>query len=258
MRVVSTTSKGINTHIPGTVQKSAYGEFFDGESRPAVADDDWSFLQITNSLRAPRRLVDGLQRRWRRERRRRVVGRAYDMALEIAQVIPSGRQVLDVGCGNGFIAHHLSALLGSKVVGIDLSAHTSAPITYQPYNGVRFPVTDQTFDAILLCYVLHHAQDVRAILAEIRRTLRGEGLVVIYEDMPETMIDQAVCWSHNLQWRRRTGPCTFRLPAEWLALFQSAGFKITGERRLSRWRNVTHPVSRRMFVLQLNAATDHC
>src|SRR6185295_1299762 len=67
-------------------------------------------------------LLDGIQRRWRRSRRRRKVGRAYDMAREIARAIPAASRVLDVGCGNGFIAHHLTATLGTNVVGIDLDA----------------------------------------------------------------------------------------------------------------------------------------
>ena len=37
---------------------------------------------------------------------------AYDMAKEIALYVPAGQRVLDVGCGSGYIAHHLSALLG--------------------------------------------------------------------------------------------------------------------------------------------------
>src|SRR5712671_259189 len=61
-----------------------------------------------------------LCRRWRRERRRRQVGRAFDMALEVARIVPRHAEVLDVGCGNGFLAHHLSAMLGRNVVGIDL------------------------------------------------------------------------------------------------------------------------------------------
>ena len=51
-------------------------------------------------------LVNGIMRRLKRERRRRKVGRAYDMALEIARAVPHGSEILDVGCGNGFIAHN--------------------------------------------------------------------------------------------------------------------------------------------------------
>src|SRR2546421_13102845 len=106
-----------------------------------------------------KRICEGLRRRWLRERRRRKVGRAYDMALEIARVIPRGSEVLDIGCGNGFIAHHLSALLGTSVVGIDVMDATHAPIDYRQYDGREFPVADNSVDAVLLCYVLHHAQD---------------------------------------------------------------------------------------------------
>src|SRR5881394_720703 len=99
-------------------------------------------------------VIHGMKRRWLRERRRRKVGRAYDMALEIARVIPRGSDVLDVGCGNGFIAHHLSAMLGTSVIGIDVSNATDAPIDFRSFDGVRFPVGDNSVDAVLLCYVL--------------------------------------------------------------------------------------------------------
>ena len=194
-------------------------------------------------------LISGLKRRWTRERRRRKVGRAYDMALEIARVIPRGAKVLDVGCGSGFIAHHLSAMLGAGVIGTDLGSRAEASIDYQRYDGRQFPVPDDSFDAVTLCYVLHHAQDVKLMLNEIRRVLREGGLAVIYEDIPRTWWDKGVCWIHNRQWRGRTGPCTFRLESEWRKLFEASGFEIVSERPLSRWRNLTHPVRRRFYVL---------
>jgi ubiquinone/menaquinone biosynthesis C-methylase UbiE len=195
-------------------------------------------------------LIHGIKRRWARERRRRKVGRAYDMALEIARVIPRGSEVLDLGCGNGFIAHHLSALLGRSVVGIDLASNADAPIDYRRYDGAQLPVINDSFDAVLLCYVLHHAQDVRVVLNEMRRVLRAGGRAIIYEDIPQSWWDRGVCWFHNQQWRGRTGACTFRRESEWRALFESFGFEIVSERRLSRWRNLTHPVRRRFFVLR--------
>jgi SAM-dependent methyltransferase len=196
-------------------------------------------------------IVTGIKRRLARERRRRKVGRAYDMALEIAGAVPPGSEVLDVGCGNGFIAHHLSAMLGASVVGIDLGNGVDAPIDYRRYDGAQFPVDEDSVDAVLLCYVLHHTQDVRAVLNEIRRVLHDDGLAVIYEDIPGSWWDRGVCWFHNQQWRGRTGPCTFRLQSEWRSLFKSFGFEIVSERRLSRWRNITHPVSRTLFALRL-------
>src|SRR2546421_6969783 len=104
-------------------------------------------------LTQPRRgllyeIAQGCKRRWLRERRRRKVGRAYDMALEIARVIPRGSEVLDVGCGNGFIAHHLSAMMGASVIGLDVMDTTQAAIDYRQYNRARFPLADNSLDAV--------------------------------------------------------------------------------------------------------------
>lgn len=197
-----------------------------------------------------RRIPMGLARRWRRELRRRKVGRAYDMALEIARAVPYGSRVLDVGCGNGYIAHHLRALLGSTVTGIDLARTTEAQIPYWQFDGQTFPVADEAFDAALFCYVLHHAQSLKPILAEARRTLCPGGLLVVYEDIPEHWWDRIVCAIHNRKWRKRTGPCTFLGEREWRATFDAEGFELCTTRPLSRWRKVVHPVSRRFFLLK--------
>lgn len=203
-------------------------------------------------------LLTGITRRFKRERRRRKVGRAYDMAQEIARVLPYGSEVLDIGCGNGFIAHHLSAMLGNVAVGVDLGNSAAAPIDYRQYDGGRFPAPDNSFDAVLLCYVLHHAQDVAVVLNEVRRVLRDGGLAIIYEDIPQSLWDKGVCWIHNQQWRGRTGPCTFRRRHEWRTLFRTLGFEISNERELSRWRNLTHPVKRRFYVLRQSPIDRAC
>lgn len=197
-----------------------------------------------------RTITTALARRISRMQRRRKVGRAYDMALEISRILPRHTRVLDVGCGNGYIAHHLSSILDSRVVGIDVSKNTAAAIPYLPYDGRHFPVNDQTFDAVLLCYVLHHAQDARLVLNEVSRVLRRGGLALIYEDIPGHWVDRTVCWIHNRQWQGRTGPCTFLLGHDWQTIFTAAGFETLSQRSLSRWRNLAHPVSRQFYVLR--------
>ena len=70
---------------------------------------------------------------------------------EIAQMIPHQSCLLDVGCGNGFISHHLMAMVGANVKGIDLAANTEAQIDYQQFDGTTFPVESESVDAVLLC-----------------------------------------------------------------------------------------------------------
>jgi ubiquinone/menaquinone biosynthesis C-methylase UbiE len=172
------------------------------------------------------------------------------MALEIARFLPLTSRVLDVGCGNGFIAHQLSSMIGTGVIGIDLAVTTEAPIEYRQFDGKYFPVEDGAVDAVLLCYVLHHAQDLGAILVELRRVLSDAGLAIVYEDIPGAWWDRLVCWTHDLKWKKRTGPCAFRNSNEWRVQFNSAGFEIISERPLSRWRNFAHPVRRRLYLLR--------
>ena len=203
---------------------------------------------------AARNLLDGIQRRWQRRLRRRRVGRAYDMALEIARVLPANSRVLDVGCGNGFIAHHLSALLRADVIGIDVGETSEGASHYQQFDGKHFPIADRSMDAVLLCYVLHHAQDLGTVMNELQRVLCAGGQAIVYEDIPSVWWDRLICWTHNLKWRKRTGSCTFRGEPEWRALFNSGGFDIVSERPLSRWRNLTHPVCRRFYVLESTSA----
>jgi ubiquinone/menaquinone biosynthesis C-methylase UbiE len=216
------------------------------ESTGTIGKRQLRFLRVSKT----HLWLQGIQRRWQRERRRRKIGRAYDMALEIARVLPIKSRVLDVGCGNGFIAHHLSAMLNAKAIGIDLEARTEAAIDYRTFDGKQFPVSDRSVDAVLLCYVLHHTQDIGILMKECRRVLSFEGQVIIYEDIPAVWWDRFVCWTHNLKWRKRTGLCTFRNESAWRALFNSAGFDVLSERQLSRCRNLTHPVRRRFYVLK--------
>lgn len=176
------------------------------------------------------------------------------MALEIARVLVEGMRVLDVGCGNGFIAHHLTALLGKRVVGLDVMKRTAARIDYLCYDGLRFPLPDDSFDAVLLCYVLHHAQDLGAVLMEVRRVLREGGLIVVYEDIPRNLWDRLMCITHDLKWRWRTGRCSFRQDGEWQTLFASYGFDVILERTLSRWRNLAYTVRRGFYVLRSQGA----
>lgn len=224
------------------------------EADPAPAQEA-TFSDVLVAKRSAG-IFAGLQRRLRRERRRRKVGRAYDMALEISRAIPSAYEILDVGCGNGFIAHHLAGLLGCYVVGIDVDGQPEAPINFHRYDGKHFPAADRTFEAALFCYVLHHAQDIDTIFAELRRVLRNDGLVVVYEDIPATVWDRFVCGIHNLQWRGRTGECTFRNENEWRKAFQAAGFEVIQQRQLSRWRNLAHPVRRQSFLLRLTQSAE--
>lgn len=98
----------------------------------------------------------------------------------------SGRSILDLGCGNGAVAHEM-AQRGFEVMGIDSSqsgiAHAKAS-----YPDCTFRVGDVTvpapelggrFDFVVALETIEHLLDPRAMLRLARASLRPGGRVIL-------------------------------------------------------------------------------
>lgn len=126
--------------------------------------------------------------------------------------IQPGDRLLDLGCGEG--RHCINAyLLHDKidVVGVDLSredlatAHqrlqpflpeSNAPEAEKSFalyraNGLCLPFADNSFDKVICSEVLEHIPDYRAMLAEIDRVLKPDGLLAI--SVPRAWPER-ICW----------------------------------------------------------------
>jgi SAM-dependent methyltransferase len=97
-------------------------------------------------------------------------------------MVPPGRKVLDVGCGQGDL---LAAVAPKQGTGIDLSgamiqagkaAHPSLELKEQAIETLE---TDGSFDAALCVNTLEYAWDVGAVLDKIHAALRDNGRLVI-------------------------------------------------------------------------------
>lgn len=106
-------------------------------------------------------------------------------ALTIA-ALPPGARVLDLGCGVGTAAATCRAEFDLEAVGLDISAgmlaeargkHPALPLTQSP--GARLPFGAGAVDAVLAECVLSLMPDLDAALAEIRRVLREDGLLIV-------------------------------------------------------------------------------
>ena len=97
----------------------------------------------------------------------------------------SGKRVLEVGCGNGFLVPYLCRQ-GAQVVGIDvaLSAIAQYPLSDRIQccaavaDGQQLPFLDRVVDIVICCEVLEHLADPNPLLDECFRVIRPSGYLV--------------------------------------------------------------------------------
>ncbi|NVM22029.1 MAG: class I SAM-dependent methyltransferase [Desulfobacterales bacterium] len=95
----------------------------------------------------------------------------------------SGKRILDVGCGTGFISRSLTGK--NEVHGVDISAEylsraASYGIKTEQWDIQKgLPFDSSSFDVVLLAEVLEHVFDTDALLSEVRRVLKEDGVLVL-------------------------------------------------------------------------------
>jgi len=98
-----------------------------------------------------------------------------------------GVEVLDLGCGGGFMSEAL-ARRGACVTGIDPSIasletarkHAQSQdlaIVYHEGAGENIPLDNHSVDRVVCVDVLEHVQDLEKVIIEIRRVLRPYGIL---------------------------------------------------------------------------------
>jgi 2-polyprenyl-3-methyl-5-hydroxy-6-metoxy-1,4-benzoquinol methylase len=105
----------------------------------------------------------------------------------VRQMTGSGRDVLDVGCGEGFLAAALKKQ-GNRITGIDVLREAKAGRALERYftadldQGIA-PVVEQLqgkrFDRVLLLDVLEHLKRPEILLRQCKEVLKPGGAVVI-------------------------------------------------------------------------------
>jgi SAM-dependent methyltransferase len=95
------------------------------------------------------------------------------LASWFAQLAPKDALILDVGCGDGLLSAALRAKRPDLMLrGIDVLPRNRTHIPVEMFDGVRIPLQDNSFDAVLFSDVLHHTADPAVLLREARRVAR--------------------------------------------------------------------------------------
>lgn len=129
---------------------------------------------------------------WNRVAGEKVFLHPLDMA-RVRSVADADAAVLDLGCGVGRLTAELTRQGFGRVTGADMApamldlARARCPsATFVLTDGRTLPFEDESFDLVLLfsvltCVISDAGQD--ALLAEIRRVLRPDGIVYISDLM---------------------------------------------------------------------------
>jgi SAM-dependent methyltransferase len=94
---------------------------------------------------------------------------------------------LDYGCADGGYAAGLLHVGAHHVTGVDVDPDRVAAAVarglehaeFETIDGDRLPFEDDTFDGAFVNEVMEHVQDESAVLHELRRVLRPDGLLVV-------------------------------------------------------------------------------
>jgi len=134
--------------------------------------------------------------------------RGYDLA--IAEALPAGSRILDVGCGDGDFVRRLAGH-GLDAVGVDPRAPAGPHLiqtTVEELGDVG------PFDAITAMMSLHHV-DLERVVAALRRLLRSGGWLFAYEFAWEAYDERAAAFvgthggpgaaSSVVDWRDKRG-----------------------------------------------------
>lgn len=168
----------------------------------------------------------------------RGAGRYVDATLLVAESVPHGATVLDVGCGAGQLTYLLSRL-GVDAVAADITAEvpafvaalrreSAAPPEYVNLDGADWEeALGREFDAVCMYGVLEHVPDFGEFLRSVRSALRPDGLLFIF------MFPNRTSWIEALNERMASlaSDHPLRFSAQELSLMlRWSGFKVEAVR----------------------------
>lgn len=194
---------------------------------------------------------------------------AAERALVRAAFLPVGRQVLDVGCGEGATFRHLGLSRGA--IGVDLFAdklcfaRSKLPdCEFVVGSAYELPFGRQLFDHVLARDLVHHLDDPARFVAECYRVLRPGGRL----DLLEPSRYNPIVLAHGLSIRSERGE--LGSSARRLERMLAGSFRIDRVRRyqaLPLHRLVFHPRygwptladsdGARRFVARLERTAEH-
>jgi SAM-dependent methyltransferase len=107
------------------------------------------------------------------------------LAAILARV--QGREVLEVGCGRGFLAGRLAA--HNDVTACDIVIGTGLrdrypDVTFREADIESLPFADGAFEVVVCTHTLEHVRNLAKAVAELRRVARDQLIIVVPRQRP--------------------------------------------------------------------------
>lgn len=158
-----------------------------------------------------------------------VFGRRIEVLTRtLADFIPQGARVLDIGCGSGTLAKRIMTLRPDVTIeGIDVLVRPGTEIPVTEFDGDTIPWPDGHFDIALFVDVLHHTEAPARLLAEAKRVSKGG--IVIKDHFREGVLADATLrfmdWVGNAQ-HGVVLPYNYLSDPEWRSIWSRLGLKV--------------------------------
>ena len=130
----------------------------------------------------------------------------------IAELVPRGSRVLDLGCGNGELLAHLRDRRGCSGYGIEIADDNVLACTRRGVNVIQFDLEeglalfeDASFDVVLQLDTLQHLRHTEKMLHETARV--GRVGIVSFPNFAH--------WRNRLHVATGRMPVTRALPYQW-------------------------------------------
>jgi 2-isopropylmalate synthase len=158
-----------------------------------------------------------------------------DLAMPVVDLLApkSGEYILDIGCGEGTLAHEIQKI-GANVKGIDLSSDMIRKAQDRGIDASIINILDlsfeKEFDAVFSNAVLHWIKDSETAIKNVNKSLKNNGRFIAefggYGNAKNIIDAMKEVFGNNLDFGEFNNPWYFPSVTEYKELLEKNGFNV--------------------------------